>query len=247
MTSFIDTGKQLDLAAKTPARLFVPLAGESYLTHTQLELRADHAAARDAVQAELDLGWLESYKLHLFESRAVSKADFLRFPHLGRKLSDDARSDLSATFPREVDVQIVVGDGLSVRAIEVQVPTLLPKLVAAATQRGWHVGVPFAVRHCRVGIMNDIGEILNPRVVVLLIGERPGLATAESLSAYMAYRPRPGHTDAKRNLISNIHARGVSHDEAVRRTLDLAAIMMKKEASGVEVKEGAELESHARH
>src|SRR5262249_12053544 len=93
------------------------------------------------------------------------------------------------------------------------------------------------IRHCRVGVLNDIGDILDPEVVVLLIGERPGLATAESLSAYLAYRPRPGHTDAQRNLISNIHARGVGHEEAARRIMALAEQMRRRQKSGVVIKE----------
>src|SRR5262249_49640716 len=99
------------------------------------------------------------------------------------------------------------------------------------------VGRPFAVRFCRVGVLNDFGDILKPTVAVLLIGERPGLATAESLSAYMAYLPRAGHTNAQRNLISNIHTRGVGHEETARRILDLAETMMRMKLSGVEVKE----------
>src|SRR5204863_2965597 len=99
------------------------------------------------------------------------------------------------------------------------------------------VGQPFVVRYCRVGILNDIGALLEPPVVVLLIGERPGLATAESLSAYLAYRPAPGHTDAQRNLVSNIHARGVDHPSAARRILALAATMQRLQGSGVSIKE----------
>ena len=105
-----------------------------------------------------------------------------------------------------------------------------------AEQRGWKIGQTFVIHHCRVGILNEIGELLNPRVVVLLIGERPGLATAESLSAYMAYRPAV-HTDADRNLISNIHARGLSPQEAAARILNLADQMMKAGMSGYLLKE----------
>ena len=94
--------------------------------------------------------------------------------------------------------------------------------------------------HCRVGILNEIGELLNPRVVVLLIGERPGLATAESLSAYMAYQPRASHTDANRNLISNIHSRGLSAADAASRILNLAAQMMHAGLSGYTLREGSE-------
>ena len=109
-----------------------------------------------------------------------------------------------------------IGDGLSVPAVSRQVPALLPLLYAGAAARGWKTGRAFVVRYCRVGILNEIGELLDARVVVLLIGERPGLATAESLSAYLAYRPRQGHTDSNRNLISNIHARGVTFDRRRR-------------------------------
>jgi ethanolamine ammonia-lyase small subunit len=131
----------------------------------------------------------------------------------------------------------VIGDGLSVTAVSSQVPALLPMLIEKAQSRGWILGQPFAVKYCRVGIMNDVGEVLQPKVVVLLIGERPGLATAESLSAYMAYQPRAGHNDANRNLISNIHARGVSAEAAASRTIDLVAKMMRLQTSGVEIKE----------
>src|SRR5262249_54355181 len=102
---------------------------------------------------------------------------------------------------------------------------------------GWKVGQLFVVRYCRVGLMNQIGELLAPRVVVLLIGERPGLATAESLSAYMAFQPKAGHNDANRNLISNIHACGVTAEPAAQRITKLAAQMMHQAASGVTVKE----------
>ena len=106
-----------------------------------------------------------------------------------------------------------------------------------AKKRGWSVGRPFVVRYCRVGILNEIGALVDPRVVVLLIGERPGLATAESLSAYMAYRPRPGHSDAHRNLISNIHARGVAPQSAAARILALADQLRAAQESGVAIKE----------
>src|SRR5438876_1081309 len=124
-----------------------------------------------------------------------------------------------------------------VEAVGARVPPLFPLLVEGATSRGWRCGRPFVVRYCRVGIINEIGALLDPAVVVLLIGERPGLATSESLSAYMAYCPRPGHSDAQRNLISNIHARGVGPDEAAVRILGLAVQMMRANSSGVALKE----------
>jgi ethanolamine ammonia-lyase small subunit len=134
-------------------------------------------------------------------------------------------------------LQIAIGDGLSITAVSAQVPALLPVLYEGAKTHGWTVGQTFVIRHCRVGILNEIGELLVPEVAVLLIGERPGLATAESLSAYMAYRPQGTHSDANRNLVSNIHARGVSPKDAAARILNLAAQMMKVCTSGCHLRE----------
>src|SRR6202011_2765333 len=106
---------------------------------------------------------------------------YLRRPDLGRTLSPEARICVAERVRPEADLQIVVGDGLSATAVHAQVPALLPRLLAGALERGWTTGQTFAIRHCRVGILNDVGALLSPAVVVVLIGERPGLATAESL------------------------------------------------------------------
>jgi ethanolamine ammonia-lyase small subunit len=208
-----------------------------------LQLRQDHAAARDAVHAELelerDLGaeLVRRWKLFSVSTMAASKDEYLQRPDLGRRLDENARRLLLTHCARNADLQIVIGDGLSVTAVSSQVPALLPLLAEKARLLRWTLGQPFAVECCRVGVMNDVGELLQPKVVVLLIGERPGLATAESLSAYMAYQPRAGHNDSNRNLISNIHARGVSTEAAASRILDLAEQMMRRQTSGVEIKE----------
>ncbi len=227
------------IRARTPARILVGRAGPGYRTATALELRQDHAVAVDAVHAELDLppDLIERWSLFEVRTCARDKAEYLMRPDLGRRLNDSARTTVTEQSPRGVDVQVVLGDGLSVAAVLRQVPPLLPLLEAETRRRGWTFGRPFAVRYCRVGVLNDVGELLDPAVVILLIGERPGLATAESLSAYLAYRPRPGHTDAQRNLISNIHARGVPPQSAAPRLLALAEKMRQKQASGVAVKE----------
>jgi len=231
------------LRARTPARLVVGRAGPAYRTQTQLELREDHAAAVDAVQAEMDverdLGAALVRNLDLFEVKtlAADKSQFLKRPELGRRLSPAAEETIRRQGTPGADFQVVIGDGLSAAAVAAQVPALLPLLIEGAKKRGWTVGRPFAVRYCRVGILNEIGALVDPRVVVLLIGERPGLATAESLSAYMAYRPRPGHSDAHRNLISNIHARGVAPQSAAARILALADQLRAAQESGVAIKE----------
>jgi len=227
------------IRARTPARVLVGRAGPAYRTPTALELRHDHAAAVDAVHAELELprSLVERWGLFEVRTRARDKAEYLMRPDLGRRFDDAAREAVVRQCPRGADVQVVIGDGLSVAAVAAQVPALLPLLESETRRRGWTFGRPFAVRYCRVGVLNDVGELLDPAVVVLLIGERPGLATAESLSAYLAYRPRPGHTDARRNLISNIHARGVPPEAAAPRILALAGKMRQMQASGVAVKE----------
>lgn len=231
------------IRARTPARVLADRTGAAYRTATQLRLRQDHAAARDAVGAEftlerdLDAGFVARWKLFCVSTMAASKEEFLRRPDLGRRFNELARSHLAVHCPLHADLQIVIGDGLSVTAVSTQVPPLLPMLAEKAQSRGWTLGHLFAVQYCRVGVMNDIGELLQPKVVVLLIGERPGLATAESLSAYMAYQPRVGHNDSNRNLISNIHPRGVDTGAAALRIIDLAEQMMQHQTSGVAIKE----------
>jgi ethanolamine ammonia-lyase small subunit len=218
-------------------------AGTSYRTGTQMELREAHAAARDAVRDELELrkdftpAFLANWNLFEVGTQATTKDEYLLRPDLGRHFSEEAQAELLRRCPAGADLQIVIGDGLSVTAVRVQVPQLLPLLLDEAKTRKWIMGQPFVVRHCRVGILNQIGDLLSPKVAVLLIGERPGLATAESLSAYMAYQPKPRHTDADRNLISNIHARGVSTKDAVARILNFGAQMMAAQSSGYTLRE----------
>lgn len=240
-----DLSEILKLArARTPARLLAGRSGAAYRTNTQLDLREAHAAARDAVRAELDLfanlGDDFVRKWNLFEvcTCAENKDEYLLRPDLGRHLSERSQAEVKRRCPSERDLQIVIGDGLSVTAIAAQVPRLLPLLCQGAQTRGWSLGEIFVIRHCRVGILNEIGELLNPKVAILLIGERPGLATADSLSAYMAYQAKASDTDANRNLISNIHARGVSAEQASQRILNLAASMMTTRKSGYQLREG---------
>ena len=214
-----------------------------YSTSTQLKLRQDHAFARDAVQAELDLSrdlgddFAARWDLFEVRSRASSKTEYLMRPDLGREFDPAARSLIVERCPPGADLQVVIGDGLSATAVRGQVPPLLPLLAEGAVRRGWQFGRPFVVRYARVGLLNEVGPLLGATVVVLLIGERPGLSTAESLSAYMAWRPQPDDTDARRNLISNIHDRGLPVAEAAERILALATRMMAAGISGATLKE----------
>lgn len=228
---------------RTPARILEGRAGAAYRTRTQIELREAHAAARDAVRAELNLqtvfeaAFLDKWKLFEVATEANTKEEYLLQPDLGRRLNETSRQVLASRCSSGNDLQIAIGDGLSVTAVAAQVPSLLPSLEEGARARGWTVGQPFVVRHCRVGVLNEIGELLAPKVAVLLIGERPGLATAESLSAYMSYQPNRTHTDANRNLISNIHSRGLGPQDAADRILNLVSQMMAQRISGFGVRE----------
>jgi ethanolamine ammonia-lyase small subunit len=228
--------------ARTPARIFVE-RGFAYSTQMSLDLRRAHASAVDAVWTEFDLQkdflpeFVAQWELFQVSSKAQSKSQFLLRPDLGRVLSDTAKSLIVQRCPKAPDIQIVIGDGLSSAAVSAQVPLLFQLLQQQVRARGWSIGQSFVVRYSRVGIMNAVGDLLSPRVIVLLIGERPGLATAESLSAYMAYSPRAGNTDADRNLVSNIHARGLSAEAAASRVMHLAAQMMVLRRSGTTLKE----------
>jgi ethanolamine ammonia-lyase small subunit len=226
---------------RTPARIFMH-RGTSYSTRMELGLRSARASAVDAVWTEFDLkkdfpsDFVRQWELFQISSQAETKSQFLLRPDLGRKLSTAGKEVVIQRCTRSADLQIVIGDGLSGAAISERVPALFPLLQERARANGWSTGSSFVVRYCRVGVMNEIGEILSPRVVVLLIGERPGLATAASLSAYMAYIPNAAHTDADRNVISNIHPRGLSIENAAERIIGLAAQMMAQKRSGTMLK-----------
>ena len=229
---------------RTPARIFVS-RGASYSTGMQLELRHARAGAVDAVWTEFELqrdfpaDFVTRWELFEVSTQAESKSQFLLRPDLGRRLNDAGEKLIVQRCVKSPDLQIVIGDGLSGAALSEQVPALLPQLVEHAQTNDWSVGTTFVVRHCRVGAMSHVGDLLSPRVIILLIGERPGLATCASLSAYMAYKPRSGQTDADRNLISNIQAHGVSTENAAARITNLALQMMKLDRSGTSLKEDA--------
>jgi ethanolamine ammonia-lyase small subunit len=218
-------------------------AGHAYSTAAALALRSDHAAARDAVYAEIDLTRdlgverIERFGLFQVTTQARTRTEFLLYPDRGRLFDDSAQDQIHKKCAREPDLQIVLGDGLSAQAVARYGSVLLDLIWDKANTLSWRLGIPFLIKHCRVGILNEIGRLLDPEIVVLLIGERPGLAQAESLSAYLAYHPQPTHTDAQRNLISNIHENGVPPAAAADRILDLACTIKRSKCSGIQIKE----------
>src|SRR5258705_2957157 len=167
------------IRARTRARILVGRTGAAYRTNTQLELREAHAAARDAVRADLDLqrdlgpAFLQQWNLFEVSTDARNKDEYLLRPDLGRRLSRESKARLRGRCSKGNDLQIVIGEGLSVTAVAAQVPSLLHLLYQGARSQQWSVGQIFVVRHCRVGLLNEIGELLDPKVTILLIGERP--------------------------------------------------------------------------
>ena len=224
--------------AQTAARIGVGRSGVRPKTADALIFQADHAVTQDALMREVDPDLLTEMDLLQVNSAVTSRQQYLKRPDLGRTLSAAAQLTLAETLPMQPDVQIFVGDGLSAAAVEHNLPSLLPKLVLALRELDLQIGQPFFVRNARVGLLNAVNGIVDARVVVVLIGERPGLARAESMSIYVGFRPKSNSTDAERNVISNVYRGGLSHDEAVRQTVQLITRMLDQEASGVALSGG---------
>ncbi len=224
------------MKSHTNARIGVGRAGARYNTRTLLTLRADHAAARDAVFLDVDPGVLDSLGLFSVESRCADKNEFLTRPDLGRQLSDEAVRTLRERCTMNPDVQIFAADGLSSTAVAINLPRLLPVLMDGLKTKGLSVGTPFFVKNGRVGVMERVGELLGAKVVCVLLGERPGLATAESMSAYTAYNPRVGMEESRRTVVSNIHRGGIPAVEAGAYLADLIKTICDAKASGVDLR-----------
>ena len=222
----------------TSARIGVGRAGPCLRTRALNLFQSDLAITKDALAREVDPALLAELGLFTVATRITGgKEEYLLRPDLGRQLSAEARALIQERCAAQPDVQICVGDGLSAQAVEVNLRKIMPVLLAGCAQAGLKAGTPFFIRHCRVGVMNDIGDLLQPRVLILLIGERPGLGRADSMSAYMAYQPRAGHTDAEREVICNIFDGGGANPlEAGAYALRLAQRMLHRQASGVTVK-----------
>lgn len=219
----------------TPARIGVGRAGTRPTTATSLQLRLDHAAAVDAVYGEVPQELLDTFDLFTVETRYGNKEQYLRRPDLGRALHPDAVTELLARCIRQPQVQIVVSDGLSAKAVEDNLADVYPALLDSLELHGLQPGTPFFVKGGRVGCMDHIGDALQPEVLVLLIGERPGLVTASSLSAYMCFQPRSGKKDSDRMVISNIHRGGTPPVEAGAHMGSVLSKMIEQQLSGVQL------------
>lgn len=222
-----------EMKRATPARLGVGRCGTRPLTATILRFRADHALAQDSVWGMLPGEFVERFALLPVQTQAADKDQYLTRPDLGRKLSEEGKKSLQTQATGRAQVQIVASDGLSSKALGENLPDLLPALLQGLKQHGLTAGKPIFVRYGRVACMDEIGDLLEPEVLILLIGERPGLGNAESLSAYMAYHPHSGMLESERTVISNIHRRGTPPVEAGAHLAGLLKKMLEQKQSGV--------------
>lgn len=227
-----------EMRKATPARICIGRAGSRPKTVSWLRFLADHAAAQDAVFLDVSDQFLSRMNLFTVESAAGSKEEFLKKPELGRKLSDRGAQLIVERCRKDVQVQIVVVDGLSSRAVEANIPDLLPPLLDGLEAAGIKTGTPFFIRNGRVWVQDQVARLVNAEVVVSLIGERPGLGTAESMSAYIIYRPDEHTVEADRTVISNIHRGGINPAEAGAHLASLLQQVLSARASGVKLSLG---------
>lgn len=228
------------LRSLTQARIALGRAGVSVPTSAQLDFQLAHARARDAVHRPLDPAALGPGYL-IAHSACSDRATYLQRPDLGRSLDQASRTLLQAAAPAACDLALVVADGLSALAIEQNVPPFMDALLPRLAQDGWTLGPMVVVQQGRVAIGDEIGAVLNARVVVVLIGERPGLSSPDSMGLYMTWGPRAGLTDASRNCISNVRPAGLGYAEAAHklhylldqaRTRGLSGVALKDETDG---------------
>ena len=222
------------MRAATSARIGIGKCGARMRTDTVLRFRADHAAAKDAVAKDVPEELLQRLGLFTVQTLCTDHDEYLTRPDLGRNFSKETLAELEKKCKPHPDVQIYAAGGLSSTAIGANLANCLPAIIDGLTAKGLSVGTPFYVRYARVPSMDPISELLRPKVTCVLIGERPGLATAESMSAYIAYEATVGMPESRRTVVSNIHKGGISAVEAGAYIADLIARMIEKKASGVD-------------
>jgi len=212
------------IVEQTPARIVQGRTGTRYLTKVYVGLRAEHAIALDAVQSEVPDDFAAKLGAIALATRAKDKEEYLLFPDHGRRLNDESRKRLEAEATRGVDVQIIAADGLAAWAILEQGEVLVPALSKELRAVGLTVGKPLFVRFARIGVQDEIGALTQARSTVILVGERPGLGTGDSLSIYTAFKPRLNQDNSEKNCLSNIRPLGQPALVAAR---ECAALMRK--------------------
>ncbi len=224
---------------KTPARLGSGKAGARYKTVTMLRFRADHAAAQDAVFSQVQEDFAAKNGMAAVQTRCRDKDEYLTRPDLGRIFDEENQSKIRAAVQGKPTVQIVVGDGLSSAAITANAMDCLAAIKDGLKLRGIQTGADIFVRYCRVGAGDAIGDVTGCELVCMLVGERPGLVTDKSMSAYITYKPHTGVSESARTVVSNIHAQGTPAVEAGAYIAELIELILRKKVSGVGLHTGA--------
>ncbi len=225
----------LDLKRRTPARIGLGRAGARYKTTTMLRMRADHAAAQDSVFSMVDEAFVQKMGFVPVQTLCKDKDEYLTRPDRGRRFDETQQQVIKQTLGQRPRVALVVGDGLSSAAIEANVADCIPAIQTGLKAYGLETGKVLFIKFCRVGASDHIGELTGAEVVCMLVGERPGLVTAESMSAYITYAPHLGTQESERTVISNIHRQGTSAVEAGAHIAELIKTMLDKKASGVKL------------
>jgi ethanolamine ammonia-lyase small subunit len=222
-----------ELRKNTAARVCCGRSGPRPRTLSLLRFLADHSRSKDTVLKEIPDEWVNKAGLFTVQSEITNKDQYLTRPDMGRRLSTAAVETILAKCKKNPQVQLVISDGLSTDAVTANLDEIMPPLLKGLQSAGLDVGMPFFIRYGRVKVEDQIGELLGADVVILLVGERPGLGQSESLSCYMVYRPTADTVEADRTCISNIHHGGTPPVEAAAVIVDMAKKMLEKKASGI--------------
>ena len=232
----INREELLKYKRKTPARVGISRSGTRYTTDTMLRFRADHASAIDAVFTDLEEEFLEKNGLFTIQSKCESKDEYITRPDLGRRVSENGIKLLQEKCEKNPQVQIYICDGLSSTAVKANLEDILPSLLNGLKSFNISSGTPFYMKYGRVAAEDEVTEVVGSTVTCVLIGERPGLATAESMSAYITYKGYIGIPESKRTVISNIHRKGTPAVEAGAHIAQVIKKMLDAKASGQDLK-----------
>ncbi|MGB4658826.1 MAG: ethanolamine ammonia-lyase subunit EutC [Mobilitalea sp.] len=225
-----------DLKQYAPCRLGIGKAGARYKTDPCLQFRAAHSAAQDAVFSDVDQEFIEKMGFFTVQTKCDSKDIYLTRPDLGRILNDEAVKTVLEKCKKNPTVQIYVSDGLSSAAVAANVADVLPAILQGLKSNGIDAGTTFFCKYGRVGAMDHVSELTGATVTCVLIGERPGLITAESMSAYIAYKGTVGMPEARRTVVSNIHREGTIPAEAGAHISGIIKTILEHKASGTDLK-----------
>lgn len=224
------------LKQTTTARIGIGRAGFRYTTNAQLKFKEDLACARDSVRRDVPENLIQELDLLSLASRAKDRKTYLMSTSEGRFLNEESVARLSSQENSGIDVQIITSDGLSSEAFERNVPQILPILLERLKSEGLRVGPALFVRRARVALMDHVGEILKPKASIILLGERPGLGISDSLSGYFEYAPCFTRVESDRNVLSNIHGKGIPPTEAALMLAEALIKILSLKKSGMTVR-----------